>query len=310
MLIEKAISSPIHLVLLFNHDENTFEGGLDYQCELLAPNVLKRTVISRPRMGFLSVFLHFFRLLISARISSGSVFCASITWYPLALALRIIPGLRLYTFDDGSANVQQRESSYLTEMPSTHPGIAGWLARRLFPNGPAFFVRSRIARHWTIYPGMQNVASPDKTVHLPIEWRGLIASDDTIHLVPNIQHIYIGTISDWVGRTGSRLINREIIDAAIRWSDLYIPHPREPNEPHPEISRKYPAETLIDYYAQAQRIIVAHHNSSAALSFLDHPNVTLVDLCEADVSTLLLGAHSLHLCKREDTETSPPLGDH
>lgn len=284
LLEEHVINAPFHLILLFNKDEHSFANGLEQQCRKLSASVSKTTILARPKAGFGRLLFFFLALLGRSKIRGERVFCANVNWYPIALALRIIPRSQIFTFDDGSANVQRRNSSFLGQQPSQSKGLQGAIARKIFPQGPSYFVRGRIIKHWTIYPEVTNIVSPAKLIHIDMKWRTLISKQDALALPVRVRKIYLGTISEMDGRNGKHSVPREIIEKAINWADLYIPHPREPNAAERNrMASKYPAESIIDHYARIHSVAVAHHNSSASLSFLNNARVDLIDLSRDDL---------------------------
>jgi hypothetical protein len=282
------IAAPFHLVLLVRADGHLIESALE---GLLrdAGLVARRTLIQRPPMRFAQMWRLFLRLLIEARRSGGHVYCSNFGWYPLAVALRCLPGYRIRTFDDGTANIQRRDNSFLSEAPSAEAGWRGWVARLLFPKGPALFARSRIERHWTLYPWAQNVVPADRLEPVEIDWSGLMEPEDAVCLPASARRIYVGTVYPEARKRGISGTSEADEASLLAWSDLYLPHPRDESAARaPEHLRRYPAETIISHYAQRGPLVVAHHNSSAVLPFLHNPAVTLFDLCTQPVDDLIL----------------------
>jgi len=276
---EGEIRSGLHLVQLRKHLTDNSGEDVAHQIRRLAPVTSKHTFVARYRVGFPGLFLYFVYLLLRCRLRGDRLFFSNINWYAFALALKCVPGQRINTFDDGTANVQVRNNSYLSEEPSRMPGVRGWIARTLFPKGPAHFTRSRIERHYTIYPGLPNIA-PDSCLHVVnLDWSRLIAAEDAAALPAVANRISLGTVYDEINRRLAVPVTEQDAELAIAWSDLHIPHPRQATRQSrlPAIV-KYPAEAIISHYAKWGTVLVAHYNSSASLSFRNDPRVRLFDL--------------------------------
>lgn len=276
------ISKNLHLVKLLESADAEQNHGLDYYFERLAPYARKTTSIVYPTLSLFRFFLAFYWICIKSRLLGRRIFIAGLRWYPLALALRLTPGLSLETFDDGTANVQQRNTSYLSEQPAQGESLRANLARWLFPRGPSYFNRSRIAHHYTIYPGLPNVVEAERMNIVHIDWETLITPSDRARLpAGEIRHILIGTAYEEARRVAGMHIPEALVVAAREWADLYIPHPREPSaRDRSPLFKKYPAEAIICHYARLHTVTVAHYNSSTALSLLRRHDVKLVDLCQ------------------------------
>jgi hypothetical protein len=283
------LQAPLHLVQLRRRPGDSNTADLDEAARTLAQFAARHDVLSRHRLGSAGLFGWFLALLWRARLRGERVFVANINWVPFALALRCVPGLRVFSFDDGTANVQRRDDSYLSEVPSRARGVAGWLARRLFPKGPAYWVRGRIERHYTIYPGIANIVPPERLQAVAMAWDELIAPADRVRLPPGVARISLGAVYDEINRRLVAPVSADDVARTIAWADLHIPHPRQPSEvERSEVVLRYPAEALIAHYAREQPVTVAHFDSSVALSFRDDPRVRLVDLADGEARARLL----------------------
>src|SRR5690242_13045444 len=185
------------------------------------------TLIRRPRHGFVRVFLYFLGLLIRSRIDGSDVFLANVNWYHFGLALRLVPGKRIRTFDDGSANVQPRSAFYTDDVVDLS-SIRGYVARRLFPGGVARFTRSRIETHYSIYPGMENIVDAGRIVPVRIDWKSMLSAEDVARLPRQVSRILIGTVYQEALKIWGIDVDDARIAKAIAWADLYLPHPRQP----------------------------------------------------------------------------------
>lgn len=282
------IRAPVHVIALARQADDASGQDVARQVQAFGPLAARTTTLSRAQGGSVGVALRFAWLLATTAFGRGRVYLANINWYPFALALKAFPGRRVYTFDDGTANVQARDNSFLSQEPSRAGGLTGWLARRLFPQGPGAFVRSRIERHATIYPGLPNLVPPERIDAVAIDWADLVEPADLARLPPTCGRILIGSVYREINRRMPRQISQGEVDALVAWADLHIPHPRESVAPRDELLLKYPAEALVAACARRGPVVMAHFNSSVALSFRDDPRVTCVELFGADPATLLV----------------------
>lgn len=264
-----------HLIFLIKDGEPP----LDQFFESASTPDAKVTTLKRQRLGFMITFFRIYLIFQRCKKRKENLFVANINSYPVALALKLTPNFEICTFDDGSANVQ-KDSLFFSDKPELSDKFRTLLARILFPYGSCHFVRTRIAEHYTIYPGADNIVSRSKTRALSVNWQGLIAPTDRSTLPGEVKRIFLGTVY------GEPLFRKKaLIDPqkAIEWSDLYIPHPRQPEgespKIHPKLS-KYLAETLIGHYASLSKITVAHYGSSSVIPYAKDPNVDLINLYE------------------------------
>jgi hypothetical protein len=217
--------------------------------------------------------------LLACWLTRGTVFVSVVNSYAVAVALKTNPFCTLMSFDDGTANVEVRDNSYLSLNPLPAGGVKRWLARKLFPNGAAAYCRSRISKHFTIYPDRPNIVSPDKLVSVELRWSLLLSESDKRRVPDTVRKILIGTVYDEVKAEHWR----PGFEWAISRCDLYLPHPREKTRHcHSDkvLETGAPAESLISYLLErgAPSLTLYHFGSSVALSFVAHPNVVCVDL--------------------------------
>lgn len=280
LLEENIIPKPFHLITL----SKTNEPPLNNYTNRLSLLAAKTTTLTRPKLCFTSLFLYFSYQILKCKLRKEQIFIASITWYPFALALKLIPNFKINTFDDGSANITLK-SMYFSESPSSIPGTRGSIARLIFPMGPCYFVRSRISEHFTIYPGFRNIVEPHKTKTIEVKWRSILDSNDAKFFPKWINKILLGTVYDEAASAFGAPITSSNLKQAIAWSDLYIPHPRQCHDLQlPNVLEKYAAEVIISYYCENHNISVAHFHSSACIPFQNDPRVRLIDLTCDDLS--------------------------
>jgi hypothetical protein len=245
------------------------------------------TTIRRPDAGFVSLVVRFWLLLLRSRVTRAQVFLANVNWYHLGLSLKLVPGSRIHTFDDGAANVQEK-SAFYTDKLLKLASVRGTIARMLFPGGVARFTRARIAHHYTIYPHFTNIVAPEHCTIVNIDWPTMIAPEDQRCLPAVAGRILIGTVYEEASTLWGLDVDPEKIRRAVAWADLYIPHPRQPTDNTlRESLKRYPAEAIIDMYARKAPITVAHFNSSAALCFASNPAVQLIDLASVGLDALM-----------------------
>lgn len=280
------ISGDLHLVQLYQDADDVSRHDLQHQVRDLAAVTRKTTVLSRSGAGTPGLFFYFLYLLFATRLRGHRIYFANINWFPFALALKFCPGQSIFTFDDGSANIQQRDSSYLSQAASRRAGLGGWIARRIFPNGCAAYVRTRIDRHCSIYPGLGNIVPESRIDPIEIDWEDLLSEADRRALPEGVRRIFLGSVFPAIVRASGPVTGQEV-EQALEWADLYIPHPRDTAaRSRADVFVKYPAESIISHYAKPGDIVVAHYNSSAVLPFLHNPHVRLVDLMEVSPATL------------------------
>jgi hypothetical protein len=282
LIAEGIVSRDPHVVVLARHDDDTSASDVEHQLQRLSDRIEKVSRWDRSRDGFILTLLRFLVVLLRSKLSGGVVYVANINWYPFAFALKIAPRMSIRSFDDGTANIERRPNSYLSETPPAGTGIVGWAARKLFPRGAAYFVRQRIDRHYSIYPGLENIAEPGKLNFVAIDWARLASSEDLESLPAVATRIFIGSVYNELNRREHQLITPELVATAIAWCEVHIPHPRHARD----IERMawqihLPAESIIEHFAKTNNVTVAHFGSSAILPFRDDPRVRAIDLLNA-----------------------------
>jgi hypothetical protein len=214
------------------------------------------------------------------KLTRGNLYIAIIDYYPLAFALKFTPNFFIRTFDDGSANTQIRDTSYHSKIPLSGNGIRKNLVRFLFPKGAAYFNRSRIEKHYTIFPNKGNVVPNSKLQTLSIDWGDFLNSADKVKVGFKAKSIMLGTVYEELGSATS--INKAIAlrDRFYLESDFYIPHPRENlniQDKSKVLNIISPVESLINYLMK-ENLIIYHFNSTAALNFYGENRLKFIDL--------------------------------
>jgi glycosyl transferase family 52 len=217
-----------------------------------------------------------------AKLTSGKLYAAVVNLYPLAIALKLCPKFSINSFDDGTANIQKRSSSYHALKPLDGRGIKRRLARVFFPRGASHFIRGRISQHYTIFPGQENIVPHEQCVGIKLNWANYLHPADENGLPQNVRKILLGTVYEDPVDSDKESILKQKRDVTLKECDLYIPHPREKvTFDSPKIfNLTSPAESLIEYLANKNELIVYHFNSSAVINFLEYQRIKIVDLCK------------------------------
>ena len=227
----------------------------------VATNVARLTRITRP-----------------ARRSGGIVFSASLTFLPLTIVLRLLPGIRFQSLDDGRANVLA-SSTYFAAHAKRGRGLAERASRLISPEGPAAYLRARSERHFTIYPGLPNVVNDDRLECVSIDWPSLLREEDRDLLSVDAHSLLLGTVID-------DMLDQDAARSQLHWArsivDLHIVHPRESDEDALAggVRLQSPAEAAIAELSARRPLTVYHFCSSALLPFADDPNVDSIDLLQ------------------------------
>lgn len=220
-----------------------------------------------------------FLMSIRCLLSGGSIYVAGINYYALALALRMNPFARIVSFDDGNANTQ-KNSAYFAEIPLAGSNFKRLFARFLFPRGAAKFCRSRIRKHYTIYPHSLNIVDADKVEPLIVDWEIYLSPADLDKIQMPVRTILLGTV--YRDHAGKNLEPQ--LAWALNQSDIYLPHPRDN-------SRLSSGEKVVKFEAPAEAIIglllkkmgsvkIFHFNSSVEASFRGDKRTEFINLLE------------------------------
>lgn len=235
-------------------------------------------VLRRDKYWHFGLALRIWISILRLRMNKGALVFSNLNWIALALPIKCAPTIPYITFDDGVANIQQRNATFLSDLPTVRKGLVGWALRGIFPTGCAGYLRAKSSLHFTIFRDFPKSQYAGQVVQISLDWENSIDPDDISELPDRVSRILLGTVTKEVD------VNVESHAALLSWADLYIPHPRS-DEPgsYSRIIVKYPAEALIGYYAKHQSVVVAHYNSTAAVSFAQHPNVELFDLTKGEM---------------------------
>lgn len=210
--------------------------------------------------------------------TGGTLFSASLIFLPLSLVLLLLPGLRFRSLDDGRVNVLPG-SSYFEPHAKQKPSLAGLVERLISPAGPAAYLRSRSERHYTIYPGLENVVDQARLEVISVDWGALLRGEDLASIPPDAGTILLGTVIE-------DMADPERARAALHWAreraDLYITHPRESDTDAlvGGTALHSPAEAVIHNLSRRRHITVYHFCSSAVIPFAENASVTSIDLLD------------------------------
>ena len=215
----------------------------------------------------------------------GHAFLAVVDSLPVAIALRLTRGPGLQTFDDGSININPT-SRYFSAEALPGRGWRRWIARLLFPQGHAKWMRARSTHHFTVFPGRENIVPASKVEPLEIDWEKLLHRDDLGPLKGDIATVVLGTPhEDYPDPDASRAAARRLAGEA----DLYIRHPREGNwlVSPATCSLKSPAEAALRYLALRQPVRVFHFDSTTGYVLRDHPGLEMINVVEPDTRQIV-----------------------
>lgn len=281
LLIKKGIINiPYSLVCMYQHNRQEDHISVYQFYERLAIKASKCIHIVEAN-GFWRKNFQNFKIVFHSKISGGKCYLASIDSYPFALAIKFNPGARIITFDDGSANIQSRESSYLSVKPLIGGGVKRKISRFLFPEGAKKYLRNKTENHFTIYASKDNIVSNEKLEIIDIDWISFVSLEIASGLPRDVKRIFLGTVYEEI-ENGEKLFLKA--KSLMGNNDIYIPHPREKiNAYFEQIYRlSIPAESLIAWYSKSNKIELFHFNSSAALTFEHDPQVKCIDLLAND----------------------------
>lgn len=226
--------------------------------------------------GFFKSFFKFLFLGIISALSGGKVYLAGVDSYPFALSAKVIPFLKISTFDDGSANFL-KASKYFDESPIKGAGVKKKALRLVFPFGCAKYLRSRSTRHYTIFGGLPNIVEGRLVTELDWDWDNLFDMRDDSYVTGNIKVVVVGTpIHDYTDQYSIR----KKADFALKTCDIYISHPREREWAGSEkvVRLRSPAEAFLCRLKGEGKVKVYHFNSTVAYALKSSENLEFVDL--------------------------------
>ncbi|WP_215407938.1 glycosyltransferase family 52 [Vibrio gigantis] len=190
--------------------------------------------------SFINILLVCFILLVKFRGRSFSkVYVASVDSLPIQLLLSIITFKEIYTYDDGSANINKGSSYYVFN--NEHLLLS--LIRKLFRinlNKEDLIKLSSL--HYSIYKG-SNIVSPvqyigDDFFKIENELRRDDVSASAI--------IMLGTV--YKDNNVDKVLLRKFIESRYGAIDYYLPHPRENNH-------LFPDKKLNDYRVAEDKLL-------------------------------------------------------
>lgn len=228
--------------------------------------------------GILRNVLKLAAILLGVALRGGSALLAVIDSLPIALCLKLMRRPILQTFDDGSANINLN-SRYFSNEPLPGSGWKRRALRLLFPQGPTRWMRDRSVRHYTIFPGKENILPADKVVAMDLDWASLLDDADLARLSGDIATVVLGTPhSECPDPEATRSLARRLAETA----DLYIRHPREGNWLADPVacSLKSPAEAVLLYLASKRPIRVFHFYSTTGYLINGRPGLEVINLMD------------------------------
>ena len=217
-------------------------------------------------------------------LSRGRIFVSSINWLPFAISLRLTPFAKVYSFDDGSANVNTASVLY-NMFPAAGDGLRRRILRFLFREGHCLYVRRRITKHYTIFEHKKNIVKHSRVCKLRWNWSDFLDPQDVECLPSNVSTVVLGTVLQDV-EDGTLL---EKLQDLTSKCDIYIKHPREREREREvaampgalRLSLSSPAESVLEYIARDRKIVVYHVNSTVAMSAMRfRHNMSFVDITQ------------------------------
>jgi hypothetical protein len=152
----------------------------------------------------------------------------------------------------------------------------------LFPKGASIYCRSKIEKHFTIYPDKKNIVDSGKLVPLKIDWHEYMSYQDKQAVEQFRDHkvtFVLGTVFQYFDQEVQEQFDQYLqVDHG-----LYLPHPRNNvdiavSQGVVSIITAAPAESFIDYFLMiCEELCVVHYNCSAVFPFAN-TEVRIVDL--------------------------------
>jgi hypothetical protein len=264
-------------VFLYQYSRNEDDAAVYETYEMLRAGAEKSHDIVQAD-GILRNLLVLFSILLGVAVRSGSALLAVINSLPIALCLKLMRRPTLMTFDDGGVNINPN-SRYFSVEPLPGTGWKRRALRLLFPKGPAKWMRDQSTRHYTIFPGKENILPADKVVGLDLNWATLLEGADMARLSGEIATVVLGTPhEDYPDPEASRSVARRLASAA----DLYIRHPREGLWLADPVACNLnsPAEAVLLYLASRQPIRVLHFNSTTGYVLNGRPGLEAINVVD------------------------------
>ncbi len=264
-------------VFLYQNSRNEDDAAVYETYEMLRAGAAKSHDIVEGDGIFQNVLM-LFAILLSVALRGGNALLAVINSVPIALCLKLMRRPTLQTFDDGGVNINPN-SRYFSIEPLPGSGWKRRALRLLFPQGPAKWMRDKSTRHYTIFPGKENILTADKVVGLDLDWASLLDGADLARLSGEIATVVLGTPhDDYPDPEASRLVARRLAGAA----DLYIRHPREGNWLADPVACNLnsPAEAVLLYLASRQPIRVLHFNSTTGYVLNGRPGLEAINVVD------------------------------
>lgn len=225
-----------------------------------------------------------------AWITKGTIMLAIIDSYPIALAARLWPRLRIHTFDDGIANFISDNGDFRLYYQNNILEVIGLkrlFLNVLFPFGSTSWFRRRIHTHYTLDQSMPNIVASNNLKDFSICWEEWLEPND-VDWASRVSPIVLmlGTpFSDFADKPlRQRLLQKR--DYFLTLSDFYFPHPREHDldRPRQELTKslyspKSAAESFIVFWIKKRCLKrVYHFGSAVAANMIGASELEFIDL--------------------------------
>lgn len=265
----------------FSKDEETEQIKQSFQY-LRSNSALSATYISATSFLINLVKLVAILLYATVRYRTVNVYLASIDCYPIAVSLKIMPGITINTFDDGLANIG-KSSKYYSVAPVAGQSIGRSLLRAVFPRGCAVWFRSKTRVHYTAYAGRTNIVGSDKIINIELRWDELLDKQDIALLPSRVNKVIVGVPHDDIQNLAN---SKEITIRLLPFVDIYIVHPREVfwHTSEKMVRLRSPAESVLFYLARKHNLVIYHFDSTIQLALENDSRFELVNLCTTKLS--------------------------
>ena len=222
-------------------------------------------------------------LSILAVISGGKFFFAGINLYSFAISRKINPFLKIYTFDDGSANIR-KGTLYYSEKPLPHDNrISRKVVNLILPKGPAFFLRKKINRHFSIFKGKDNIIDKKQICFIDIDIGNQLSKQD----IAIINNLVKSKMTIMIASSAYEHSDNVELYLRLKYKskfDLIILHPRDRSDLRFWKNAHYfdgLAESVLFYLLKNPKIInieLYHYNSTALDSIKDNQKLESTNL--------------------------------